>query len=430
MDSGHPPTFGLYLALVWKCFGKSLASSHFAMLPFLLGIVFYAKKIATLFFKNPNWKFAFVLLLLVDPCLIGQATLVTPDIVIILFFLMSLFGVLSQNKFILTIGIIGLSLTSMRGYMVGSAIFIFDTLNDWLVHRVRSYSPLFKKIIPYLPGGILALIFLALHYQHTGWIGYHEGSPWAPAFEKVDFKGAIKNIGLIGWRMLDFGRVFLWLVLFFVGIKLCRKNWKLDNRSKQILLLLISLVIFLCPSLVIHKTLTGHRYLLPIFLVIDLLAVYWVYLLSKILSPVGGRKGLKFPIANILFIIIFLGLSTGNLWIYPKKIAQGWDSTLGHLPYYELRQEMKSFIKKEQIPFNEVGSVFPNVEPFKYTDLENNEDSFTIKDFENQNYIFYSNVFNDFSDDELEDLENNWKVSKEFHKMNICVILYERKVKK
>ena len=39
MDSGHPPTFGFYLALVWRVFGKTLSISHLAMLPFLLGIV-------------------------------------------------------------------------------------------------------------------------------------------------------------------------------------------------------------------------------------------------------------------------------------------------------------------------------------------------------------------------------------------------------
>src|SRR4051794_38753575 len=39
IDSGHPPSFGIYLAICWKLFGKSLPVSHLAMLPFLLGIV-------------------------------------------------------------------------------------------------------------------------------------------------------------------------------------------------------------------------------------------------------------------------------------------------------------------------------------------------------------------------------------------------------
>ena len=43
IDSGHPPTFGIYIALIWKIFGKSLVTSHFAMLPFLMGIIFTRK---------------------------------------------------------------------------------------------------------------------------------------------------------------------------------------------------------------------------------------------------------------------------------------------------------------------------------------------------------------------------------------------------
>ena len=45
IDSGHIPTFGIYIAFVWKLFGRSLAVSHLAMLPFALGIVFYICKL-------------------------------------------------------------------------------------------------------------------------------------------------------------------------------------------------------------------------------------------------------------------------------------------------------------------------------------------------------------------------------------------------
>ncbi|MEM6965120.1 MAG: hypothetical protein AAF573_10155 [Bacteroidota bacterium] len=429
IDSGHPPTFGIYLAVVWKWLGKSLAASHFAMLPFLLGIIFFTKKIANLFFQSAQWQFAFVLLLMLDPCFLGQAALVTPDIVIVLFFLMSVYGVVSQRKVILMIGIIGLSLTSMRGYMIGGGIFLFDMLNEWLIHRQKSLVLLFKKIIPYLPGGMLAIIFLGLHYQHTRWIGYHEGSPWAPAFERVDLMGAVKNVGLIVWRMLDFGRVFLWIAILFIGIKFLRKKIKLDATSKQLLLLFVALIIFLCPSLIIHQNLTGHRYLLPLFIVVDFLAMYWVYYLTVSLRQIIPPQRVKSTFQIPFLTLIFLGLFTGNFWVYPKQIAQGWDSTLAHLPYYDLRNQMKSYLHKEQIPFEAVGSVFPNVVPFRYTDLENTMDSFSKKDLKNQHYIFYSNVFNDFSDDELEELENHWQIKKEFRKMNVCVVLYTKELK-
>ena len=42
MDSGHPPVFGWYLAGIWHLCGRSLAVSHWAMLPFLWGIIWMA----------------------------------------------------------------------------------------------------------------------------------------------------------------------------------------------------------------------------------------------------------------------------------------------------------------------------------------------------------------------------------------------------
>ena len=98
IDSGHPPTFGIYIALVWKLFGKSLMVSHFAMLPFLFGIIFYLEKLGKYFFQNSIFTFAFLLLLLLDPCLAGQAILVTPDIVVVFFFLMSLDGIFNEKR--------------------------------------------------------------------------------------------------------------------------------------------------------------------------------------------------------------------------------------------------------------------------------------------------------------------------------------------
>ena len=54
IDSGHIPSLGIYLALVWKVFGKSLIVSHLAMLPFVWGIVYQSIKLSKqLFSKQP-----------------------------------------------------------------------------------------------------------------------------------------------------------------------------------------------------------------------------------------------------------------------------------------------------------------------------------------------------------------------------------------
>ena len=417
IDSGHPPTFGIYIALVWKLFGKSLAVSHFAMLPFLFGIIFYLEKLGKYFFQNSIFTFVFILLLIVDPCLAGQAVLVTPDIVVVFFFLMSLDGIFNDKRKILAFGIIGLCLISMRGIMVAAAIFSLDFLNYFfLLKKEFKLKSIVVNTIPYMFGVGLGLSFLFFHYLETGWIGYHKNSPWAPAFEKVDFIGAVKNIMVLGWRILDFGRVFLWLILLFLGFNIFRKRQQLDFKTKQLLILFAALIFFLTPALIIHKMLLGHRYLLPIFLLIDFIAVYFIFKYVK-------RREWKIA----FFTICIVGLFMGNYWVYPNKISQGWDSTLAHLPYYELRNEMTDFIEAEEIPFDKIGSAFPNLLSLKYIDLRKEEKHFEEKNLNEQPYIFYSNIFNDFTDEEIDDLEQNWKVVKELRNLNVCIILYQKK---
>jgi len=36
LDSGHPQVFGMYMAFMWKIFGRTLAVSHVVMLPYLI----------------------------------------------------------------------------------------------------------------------------------------------------------------------------------------------------------------------------------------------------------------------------------------------------------------------------------------------------------------------------------------------------------
>jgi len=38
--TGHPTFVGMYIALLWNVFGKSLLISHLAMFPFIFGILF------------------------------------------------------------------------------------------------------------------------------------------------------------------------------------------------------------------------------------------------------------------------------------------------------------------------------------------------------------------------------------------------------
>lgn len=424
IDSGHPPTFGMYIAAVWKIFGKSLVVSHFAMLPFVFANIYLLYQLGD-YFLNKSWGLLFPLLVFIDPTLAAQSVLVSPDVVVVSFFLLGILGIIRQQNWMLVLASLGLATLSMRGMMIVVVLYLLKAFED--ADYQFSFPTFFRASFPFVPSGLFALAFLIFHYQQTGWIGYHTDSPWAASFERVDAKGFAKNIVIYIWRLLDFGRVFVWIPLvILLGLLFRNRAEKIRKFSLQgqldsfweklrfLLSLLLLCVIVLSPSLLIYKGLLGNRYLLPIFLAANFLCFFLIF------STQSNRKW--------LFLIPILGLTLGNLWIYPKNIAQGWDSTLAHLPYYELRAEAYDFIKKENIPWKDVGSVFPELGMDKFRTLSDITHGFERADFEKHQYIFYSNVMNDFSDEELETLENEWQPIHTGHYGGIYVVLYGHKL--
>ena len=79
LDSGHIPAFGMYIALIWKIFGKSIEISHLAMLPFAFGIVWQLNNLCKRFIQKKYVGIALILVL-IDATLMSQITLVSPDV--------------------------------------------------------------------------------------------------------------------------------------------------------------------------------------------------------------------------------------------------------------------------------------------------------------------------------------------------------------
>jgi len=430
IDSSHPPFFGMYLAVLWKIFGQSLAVSHFSILPFTLLSIYALNEIGNYFLgaKRGIWL---VILLLVDPTFAAQNVLISPDAVLMSCFLLGILAIIKNKNWLLVLAALGLAMISMRGMMVVVVFYILQIYQNCIQHQERlSIGLLFRSSIVFIPSGLLALTFLSYHYYETGWIGYHEDSPWAASFERVDFKGFLRNIGIYIWRLLDFGRVFVMLplaILLFIKLRSIPIK-KQFSKFNFLLVLLLSSIFLLSPSLLIHKHLTAHRYLLPIFFTCSLLLLYLVFnnyrpnlSLGENISQIASEKWKK-----VLYSIVAIGLLSGNFWIYPSKIAQGWDATLAHLPYYNLRSNMMAYIEAEQIDFNEIGSVFPEVGARKFRELNGMEQGFPQADLNTNSYIFYSNVMNDFTDEEIKELTNNWQEVKRLENRKIFVVLYKR----
>ena len=432
MDSGHPPTFGFYHAIVWKILGKTLINSHLAMLPFLFAIIWQSWRVGEKLLGE-GWAYLFMLLLFVNPVVASQCVLVSPDVVLIFFFLLALNAIFREKKILLSLAILGLAAVSMRGMMVVAALFIFQLmlmfgeLSKFPERMANGTKPKFGKLLkypervltlslPYILGGLTALVFFIYHYINKGWIGYHAGSSWAEAFQTVDFKGFIKNIVLLTWRLIDFGHLFIGLTTLSLTYIIKRTVGKLFPTTVQLWRLLLILIVVLTPSLIIYQGLLNHRYLLPIYITGCLLCV-------KLISDLKeGRQQLK------ISAIVFLGLASGNFWVYPQPIATGWDSTLAHLPYYSLRQKMLQFIDNQTINHSEIGTAFPNLRSFQLINLSNDPSvsSFARLDLNKNQYVFYSNVMNELTREELDELKTHWQVVHILRGGQVEVILYKK----
>jgi hypothetical protein len=403
MDSGHIPAFGYLLALTWKIFGRGLLISHFFMLPFLWGIIYQFYHLVDHFFnKNKYW---FLILFLADPTLLAQSTLVSPDIPLVFFMLMLLNGIFKDKPKLKIIGVLGLALISMRGWMVAGLLFIYDAILILFMAR-KKVMDVWKQFTYYLPGGLLALIFLVLHLYIKGWIGYHENSPWAGSFERVGIMGFARNILIYGWRLVDFGKI-AWWIIFILSLSYVTKNVRTENNLKKLIVLSLLFVLFFPINMLVHKYLMQHRYFLPTYLIIALTVGYIIHLkqINKALLP-----------------IILLILLCGNLIIYPDKIAQGWDSSLAHIPYYHLRKKAIEFMKEKKIRPEDTKSWFPNLASSDFTDLSNEPYLFSDRNLSRCKYCLYSNIFNDISDSEYDRIKT-WKTLYAKDILNIKIIL-------
>ena len=416
LDSGHIPAFGMYIALVWKIFGRSLEVSHLAMLPFAFGIVWQINILCRRFISE---KYIGVALLLVflDASLMSQITLVSPDVSLMFFFLLALNSVFRNNRLLITVSVFFLFLTSMRGMMLSVCLVLIDcNINIGFQNLLKreKLKVLIKRSLLYLPALVLFISFSIYHYYEKGWIGYHKDSPWADCFEKVDFKGFLFNIGLLGWRILDFGRIGVWIIFLWLFIKY--KSEIIKDKKNHLLFFSFVVILFFLPlNMLWAKNLMGHRYLMPLYFIFSLFTV------TILFSDFVATK-----LKNVLIAIWFLIVLSGNFWIYPPKISKGWDSTLAHLPYYKLRTEAINYLDTKRIDFKDVDTFFPNYYSLEDTNFNKDKrffDNYTQGN--NSKYIFYSNIFN--VDDQVYDyIMANYKVIKEFKNHGVYIIILKK----
>ncbi len=410
IDTGHPPFLAFLLASAWKVLGHKLWVSHLVILPFIIGFFYQLHLFVNYYLKNNFLAFFAFLLVVVDPTLSVQFFVVNPEIIFLFFFLLAVNAILYDKYYLKILALAFLSIISLRSMMLAAGIFIFESISILAIEKKGLKALLKPKFfLSYLLGSLPGVIYILWRLFTKGYIQTHPESPWSGFWHFASPEIFLKNFVIFGHRFLDFGRVFIFIFLIFSFIRFKKKLF--TKEVKQLLLLAISSIIVVSVTNLLSTNTMGHRYFISANIVI-------VFLSYIILIRFYKKR-------RIIYSFLFIALLTGNLWIYPRNIAQGWDASLAHIPYHSLRLKAINYMDKNNIEIAETGSFSINTFPMDAIDFTGDSRAFQRYNGKN-NYLFYSNIFN-LKDDEYSNLDNNYVIIKEFKKFRIHIYIYKLK---
>ena len=413
IDPGHPPLLAGILAFGWHIFGRSLLVSHILMMPFVFGLIWQLHSIALLMLKHNRYAIAATVLALADPTLSAQMVQVGPEVLLLFFFLVTIHGTLINKAWLQSTGLFFLAVVSLRGMMLCGGVLLFDVcFHIFIKKQKNSKAFLVEKLIIYAAGALPALLFLCWHYSVKGWIIQTQAnSPWATYAHIVNLKEFLRNIVIIIQRYADFGRCFI-LAFICIFLMLKRKQiWKDDIIRTLVSLSFLSTFFIVCYSLFSTNAM-GHRYFLPAYITITLLACRLLFMHAQ-----QSKK--------LVFIALLVGLISGNFWVYPETVAQGWDASLAHMPYFPLRSQAISYFDKKHINIDSVATFFPNINTLDDVMLNGDKRSFSMFNGNNL-YVLYANVYN-LSDDDYAALKTNYLPVKTYSSLTVKVVILQHK---
>ncbi len=374
-DVGHPPLFYLYLTGVYHLFGKTLLTAHAALLPFTIMGMFSFLLLLKHFSFSVKQQWIGLLLLVSVPAVITQNLLVSYDAVLLSLYLLALVSILTDKKLFLVLSSIIIVGVSIRGLFCLAALSI--TIYFWIHKDIKKWV---QWNLLFIPAVLLAASWYYYHFLMTGWMFATNSQEWSTQRGIVGLGGMVRNMFSIGRSMFDYGAVILSALGFF---------YMFSKRKLDILILLwlIPLVVFSLLLLPFSNP-VNHRYFL----------VVYVLMLPSVISVISERR-------LILTILTFVLLFLGNFQIYPISISNGWDCTLAHVSYHDCMNHFNEFYNGSKlIDRKQIGTVFPmNVSAYQYKMDEDKDRLINVNGLtvDTIPYVLYSNVGNDFSDEQL-----------------------------
>lgn len=378
-DAGHPPLFYVYVTMWYHLLGKHLLTAHLSMLPFtVMGIWAFIRLLQILSFESKA-QWMGVLLFFAIPSVLTQYALVSYDAVLLSLYLAALVAYLENKKVVFAIlltGIVGVSLRGLFGVVALSVTIYFwekRTITNWL-----------KWNIWMLPALIIIAGWYGYHYQQTGWLLSTPTAGWAQQRGWVDVKGGFRNVLSVARCFFDFGVVVLSLLSIFYAA--------MQRRIHRLTILwLVPSVIFVLAFLPFTNPI-NHRYFL----------IVYVLMLAPVIKFLAQKKRIYTALTMAILIL-------GHFLIYPEPISNGWDCTLVHTGYSLNRKAFLETIESSyHVDRTKAGTVFPMNTSLYQTDMTN--DTLRMLNVNGANMeqlpvAVYTNVCNDFSDEQLQELK-------------------------
>lgn len=441
----EPPLAHMYLAVLWTLLGKNLLVAHLSVTLFSVGVIWQVWRLC----EKLNTKYTpYIFLLAVsEPTLSTQLILISPDVILCFFALLSINLLLENKRGWLAVSACCLGLVSIRGFVVCAGLGLGYLVIAKVIEK-KSFKEAFVYVFPSFIPVLLALGAWFLYRKlETGYFLYQPGFEYQEHRELASLSHIIKNIASLAIRMLDSGRIIVWLFLLVAIIKMYQKSvlenaeyadkaqsnadnidfnkkvcvtLRILRRLRSVIAILVCsrlgiiyLSVLFTMSLVTIPVTNpfGDRYFIVLYI---LLALITAQLLSKVYE---ARK------IRIVFVGMLLVLASGNFWVYSERMSKAWDSVLCHLPCYSLRQEMITYLEDQHIDVNDVSASFPLNAPFADLDINEDKRQFTPVDWDKSRYIIYSNLYN-WDDESINAIHSKWKLQKELKSGLIFLRLY------
>lgn len=413
ITTGHPPFVGYYLALIWRCFGKTLLISHLAFFPFVWGILYFGIKLSQKLSNSITIGIIGGLAIFFEPILLGQSSTLSFDAVHAFLFIFSIYTFFTHRNLFLFISLAILSLTNMRSGLTSIGL----ATGFILLWYIRDKKITFQKLLTVSIPIILMLIFYTYHYMEKGWVIHNTVSnTWTEDTPYSPFVLRIRNVALILFYLLENGRIWLlsWLAVLFSTFLIQRNATAIKDKINHSLLIIfiVQLGISAAPLLISEKFYVSSKYLMPSIITLFFIGIRFITLYM--------------PKRKTLFISgLLISALLGNFIIYPDTRAQSWDCTAAHWPYFKLRDSAINYMRKHKIPIHSTASFFPNLASFDIINLSGDSCRFTPFT-DTSSYVFYSNIYNIHDSVYNELFSEEWNEITKIEKNRIRIHLFKK----